>query len=333
MKDWIKINSYRRLDQAALCKDILENNNVDSVILTKRDSAFMLGEYELYVEENNADRGNKLLDDFNGLRKINSFDTLEPVNNLKEIVEAAGIPTITISKSESPSLLTNYELYIDKENEEKAEKILSNIEGWTKVESYEKGNQTAILTNLLTKNDIRTIIIKCRNTDEHIEEIQLYTPEDKAIRAKEIISTLNGWTKITILDKYHQVELHENIFEKNDILLYVNKIKEFESLDSDFELFVQHADIERANELVGELKVWKKIDSFSNMYLAELRQGLLEENNIETVIVKKKDSSFLLGIIEIFVEMDNADKALELIKNYNEIDEDIFGILGQDNDK
>jgi len=58
---------------------------------------------------------------------------------------------------------------------------------------------------------------------------------------------------------------------------------------------------------------WVKIHVVSQEYEAEMVKGLLEENEIECVIVNKKDSSYLFGEIEIFVDVENAFLAKQII--------------------
>ena len=58
---------------------------------------------------------------------------------------------------------------------------------------------------------------------------------------------------------------------------------------------------------------WVKVHVVSMEYEAAIVKGLLEENDIDCVIVNKKDSSYLLGDIEVFVEMENALLAKQII--------------------
>ena len=62
-------------------------------------------------------------------------------------------------------------------------------------------------------------------------------------------------------------------------------------------------------------KEWVKIFSTSQSYQAELARQVLEENDIQSVIMNKKDSSYLLfGEIELYVNRDEVIKAKQLIK-------------------
>ncbi|MBN2214426.1 MAG: DUF2007 domain-containing protein [Bacteroidales bacterium] len=64
-------------------------------------------------------------------------------------------------------------------------------------------------------------------------------------------------------------------------------------------------------------KDWIPIFRTTQNFKAELAKGLLEENDIEFVLLNKKDSSYpdlFIGYIEIFIKRDDAIKAKYLLK-------------------
>jgi len=50
------------------------------------------------------------------------------------------------------------------------------------------------------------------------------------------------------------------------------------------------------------------------MYTAEIARNILTENNIDAVVMNKKDSNYLFGAFEIYVERDNAIRAKRLLE-------------------
>jgi hypothetical protein len=62
-------------------------------------------------------------------------------------------------------------------------------------------------------------------------------------------------------------------------------------------------------------KNWVCIYSTNVMYTAEIGKEVLSENNIDAVIINKKDSNYLFGAIEIYVERDNAIRGKHLLEN------------------
>jgi len=65
-------------------------------------------------------------------------------------------------------------------------------------------------------------------------------------------------------------------------------------------------------------KNWVKIFSTSESYKAEILKGLLLENNIEAVIINKKDSAYLFGELELYVRVDDVLKAKRILTTHNE---------------
>lgn len=64
-------------------------------------------------------------------------------------------------------------------------------------------------------------------------------------------------------------------------------------------------------------KNWVLIYSASKAYQAELLKEVLDENEIVCDIINKKDSSFLLGDVEVYVQKENEEKALALVKDFS----------------
>lgn len=62
-----------------------------------------------------------------------------------------------------------------------------------------------------------------------------------------------------------------------------------------------------------ESENWVKVFSSNQEYLVEITKGVLEEEDIDAVIINKKDSSYLFGEAELYVKKENALVALNLI--------------------
>jgi len=62
---------------------------------------------------------------------------------------------------------------------------------------------------------------------------------------------------------------------------------------------------------------WEKVFTAAKMYEIEIIKGLLADNNIESVEMSKKDSSFLFGSIDLYVHGDDVAKASEIISSHH----------------
>jgi hypothetical protein len=62
-------------------------------------------------------------------------------------------------------------------------------------------------------------------------------------------------------------------------------------------------------------KNWICIYSTEASYLAEIAKDLLQENEIDAVIINKQDMNYHFGILELYVERDNAIRSKHLLKD------------------
>lgn len=62
-------------------------------------------------------------------------------------------------------------------------------------------------------------------------------------------------------------------------------------------------------------KDWTKIREFNNEIHAEMVKQMLEANGIPAVLMNKKDSSYLFGKLELFVNQEYVEQAVSLIEN------------------
>jgi hypothetical protein len=62
---------------------------------------------------------------------------------------------------------------------------------------------------------------------------------------------------------------------------------------------------------------WTLIYSSSQIYKAEILKGFLEENDILSVVINKKDSVYLFGEAELYVKAEDAFRAKQLILKQN----------------
>ncbi len=66
---------------------------------------------------------------------------------------------------------------------------------------------------------------------------------------------------------------------------------------------------------------WTKIKVYNQAFEAEIVKNMLLENNIPAVVLNKKDSSYLFGVVELYVEQENANNAMELMGLFGDEEE------------
>ncbi len=60
---------------------------------------------------------------------------------------------------------------------------------------------------------------------------------------------------------------------------------------------------------------WVKIYTSSKLFEIELIRGLLLENDIESFVINKQDSSYLFGEVELYVSNSDVLNANQIITN------------------
>jgi len=65
---------------------------------------------------------------------------------------------------------------------------------------------------------------------------------------------------------------------------------------------------------------WTKIRVYNQLIQAEIVKQMLVENHIPAVIMNKQDSSYLFGVIELYVDLENQLEAAALIDSFSEED-------------
>lgn len=311
MTNWIKIQSFGRIHQAELRKDILEQNNINCVIINEKDSLFLIGDVDLYVEEKNEKIAKALIDEFSGLTKINSFIDMKPVLLFQKVLQDGGIETSIKRLDSRKYLLGNYELYIENENLDKVIPYLTGekLLGWKKILFCNKIRQTKFYVDLLAENLINSIIIKKKDSDYHLELINIYVKEDDFKKAEKVYKELKGFKLLKESKNLSVIEKIEESLTSKEIKALIKKEKNV------FKLFVEELNFDDAKEFINFDIEWVEIKTFSNIANAMYYKSILDTAGIPSVILNEKDSAFLLGDIDLFVEKEYIEKAKELIEN------------------
>jgi hypothetical protein len=63
------------------------------------------------------------------------------------------------------------------------------------------------------------------------------------------------------------------------------------------------------------MKDWQIIYKTGNGFHAEMVKGILDENEMQPVLVDKKDTSYHFGLFEIYVAPENVMRALKIIEH------------------
>ena len=309
--NWVKIISFDNLYEAQIKKQLLENAGVEAVIVNARDSLFLVGTADLYVKEENEKKALFLIEQFAGLTKINSFILKKPILLFQNYLKNKGIESILKTRESEKYLLDNYELYVKNEDLDKVVPYLTGeaITDWTVIEECESVRQTAYRVEILEQNNIKSFIIKKRDSDYHLEKVKIYVENENIERSKSILEKLKGWTQIKEYEKRDIAEIREHQLSQKGIKTII-KFSE-----DKYTLFVPNKDEGKANDIIKAHTEWIEVTRTDSFVEAEALLNALMDNQIDASILSLRDNVFILGGYALYVPKLQATKALEIIND------------------
>jgi hypothetical protein len=63
------------------------------------------------------------------------------------------------------------------------------------------------------------------------------------------------------------------------------------------------------------MKNWQVVYKSENAHRAEIVRAILEDEELNPVLINKKDSNYHFGLFEVYVSPDNVIRALQIIDN------------------
>lgn len=307
--DWIKIISFSSSYEAEIRKQLLSNAGIEAVVINAKDSLFLFGDIDLYVHEKDEKKSMIILEQMQGLTKINSFILKKPIELFQKYLLNNGISTVLKERANDKYILENYELYIENENIEQVVPFLTGekIKDWTKINTCTRVRQSRYRVELLESKGIESFIIKKRNSDFHLEDISIYVANSNAQKAANILKELSDWTKIRTYSNFETAELKEDILGRNKIrALIIQSAKKFD-------VFVEKNQVEQAEDVLKSTKEWVEIQRYNTFIEAEGVLLNLEQNKIDSSILTIRDSMFIIGGYALYVEKIKLNQALEII--------------------
>jgi hypothetical protein len=308
--EWIKIYSFDSQYQAELTKGLLEQNGVKSVVINAKDSLFLIGEYELYVQQEDEKKAGAIVDEYKGLTKIDSFIMRGPVERLKDVLEDADIPSVIKTVKNPRYVLDNYELYVNNEDVQVALPYITGekLEGWLPVKTCFRTRQARFRVELLNEVQIPCIVVKKRDVNFMKQEINIYVKNEDADKARNTLQELKGWTLIQEFETVNAAEINETHLGKQGLRGIIEK------KGGKFALFVEDFNKEEAVLIIEAQKPWKLLETYTDSMEADYAAALLENSGIEAVTVARTDLNLMVDI-DLYVEEFKLDEAAEILKN------------------
>jgi len=315
MENWKKIQSFSRAYEADLRKEVLKNNNISAVVLAKQDSSFLLGDFELYVEQQDFEAAGIVLQEFRGWTKVNSFPVLKPVTTIHKYLEEEQIEVFFTKNNQ----VDEYELYVKNEDAEKAFELINTIKPWVLLNSYETVTQAVYRVQQLAKYEIDSIIIKRRASDKHLINVDVLVTPTQYKLAVQVTNEMVGWHLVEQYQTKTEAFLAIKMLEKEGIDILTKFVVSSEDSIKQIELYTNFEKVAHCKELIAQKREWVELARFEKLYQVEIVREILKQNNIKSVFINEKSSMFLLGEMPLYIEKKDVEKAKEYLESWTEV--------------
>jgi len=312
-ENWVKIISFNNSYEAQIKKQLLANAGIEAVVVNARDSLFLIGSNDLYVKEDKEKLALQLIEQFSGLTKINSFILKEPIVLFQKYLESKGIESIIKERENDKYILENFEQYVSNDIVQDVIPYLTGekIKDWKSVAECLNVLQTRYRVELLKSYNIDSFIIKRKDSDFHLEKINIYVKNADFDKATKILEELSGWTKIREYDDFAIADLKDNLLSRKKIRAIIKQEND------KYNLYVEEDNAEKANDIINENREWAEIKTVDSFIDAESIVNILLQNEIEASILSLRDNVFLLGGYAIYVPKNKIEKAIEILNEIN----------------
>lgn len=193
------------------------------------------------------------------------------------------------------------------------------MEDWIKIASLDNIYQAEMQKAILENSDIQTVIINTKDSLFLIGEIDLYVSKDKASQARKIISQQQGLSKINSFVNYKPMELFHKILVQNGINASLIKKEDHIYILDNFEIYVPNEEVEltvpflTGDKLIG----WEKVEVCNRVSQTKFRVDILAEHNIDSIVIKKRDSNFRTVEVHIYVRKVDVEKSIKILTELN----------------
>jgi hypothetical protein len=313
MDNWVKLISYDRIDEASLRKDLLQQKDIKSNIINKKDSAFLFGDVELYVNQDTYERALEIIKEFEGWKRIDSYYNKKQILTLQNRLTEMDIDSQIIERKSIDSIFDVAELYVRNEQFEKARQFLDSPVGWEKIASFEKAMQAIYRTNNLDEHDIPSIVINVRDENLELMHVNIFVRQEDKDSAVSVMNVFTGWVELTSCENRDESEKIQELLNKKWIDV-VEKRQET-SPEAKFVLLVKEEAFDDAKAVLESSITWTELLTCKNTVESAFYSDVLRQNDIDSAEISTKDSSFLIGDIKIYVEEKDLSKAGQIIEN------------------
>lgn len=243
--------------------------------------------------------------------KIYSFESQHQAEIIKSILQQNDVKAVIVNAKDSLFMIGEYELYVTKDLEKKAQAIVDEYKGLTKVDSFVMRGPIERLKDVLEANGIDSAIRVSKNPRYVLDNYELYVKNEDV---KSVIpylkgEALAGWSVAKTCLKVSQTRYRVEILNQYHIPSIVIKKRDTKFMKTELDIYVETQNLEAATKALESMEGWVSAETVKDRHIAEIHEKMLANQGIRALI-NKTDNAFSLS-----VEADKADTATQLIND------------------
>ena len=241
-KGLTKINSFVDAEPIERLHEILKTAGIYSEIKRKEKSEFILDNYELYVKNEDVNNAVPFLtgEKLSGWKLLEKCKRVSQTKFRVDILAEHKVDTIIIKKRDSELHLDEVSIYVPKDQFNQAKRVLTQLNGWIKMGTFESFHWAHVHEDLLKNNNIKAII----QTAE--AGFDLYVEANNEERSIDLINKNKEWSKVDTFEYYYEAEYMQAVLIENGIDAGIIKERDSTFLLGETDLYVPTVDLEKA---------------------------------------------------------------------------------------
>lgn len=243
--------------------------------------------------------------------KIYSFESQHQAEVVKDILNQNDVKAVVVNAKDSLFLIGEYELYVTKDNEKKAQAIADEYKGLTKVDSFVMRGPIERLKDILESKGINSSIRVSKNPRYVLENYELYVNNEdvKSVLPYLKGDALTGWSALITCYKTSQTRYRIEILNQYHIPSIVIKKRDTKFMKTEIVIYVEDVNINKASELFDNLEGWDVVETVKDRNIAQIHEKMLGNQGIRAIIDETEKG------FSVSVESRKAEEAAQLIKD------------------
>ncbi len=241
--------------------------------------------------------------------KIGSYPNLFEAQMRQAFLKSANIDAVIVNARDSLFLIGDIDLYVKKEDKDKAENILLQFEGKTKINSFILEKPMILFQQFLKNKGIKSTLVRKQETEYILDNFEVYVINELLEKVKPYLTAdeLDDWILTEKCQDVKQTAYRVELLNDHSIDAMVIKKKDSDFHLQEVKIFTKKENQKKAKQLLENLPQWKLLSEYDTLQKAELTEDMLFSEGIKAII-KQVNNQY-----KIFVPEKDIQKATQIL--------------------